>query len=406
MVASYQTPESRRKVAITMEKKIRGVGTAENDLVRKQIEKKLGSLVKNWDHLRFTIHGNPAVKQQREDDRDSGSQRFSQALIFTCQRCGDEASLIFGSLSSLPSICKHCTASINSMGRAICFRSQPEKDLESFINSMGFTAEVSNREVIKPHEADLYIPEKKLAIEYNGLYWHSDEFQEDNYHLQKTVKANKCGIRLIQIFEDEWIEKRSVVEHRLRHILGKAVQRVGARECEVVKVDKEQGNQFFESYHIQGTTICQDIYGLKHGEQIVACMSFGRRFTLAEEIEDDTEELIRFATACHVPGAASKLLKAWVGDHPGVSLLSFADRRWSNGVVYESLGFKQIRETRPAYWYVHSQKRLNRMGFSKARLVAMGYDPKMTEKEIMEERGYLCVYDAGSLVYRLDPQTT
>lgn len=55
-------------------------------------------------------------------------------------------------------------------------------------------------------ELDVYVPGRKLAFEYDGLYWHSEEAGRGRgYHLAKTEACEKAGIRLVHVLESEWI---------------------------------------------------------------------------------------------------------------------------------------------------------------------------------------------------------
>lgn len=66
-----------------------------------------------------------------------------------------------------------------------------------------------DRTAIAPLELDIYLPELKLAIEHDGLYWHNSEKVKPGYHVLKTRMAEKAGIRLIHVFENEWLAKRN-----------------------------------------------------------------------------------------------------------------------------------------------------------------------------------------------------
>ena len=61
------------------------------------------------------------------------------------------------------------------------------------------------RDLIYPYELDLYYPDKSIAIEFNGDYWHSIQFgKSEDYHYKKFVMCLKKGITLVSIFEHEW----------------------------------------------------------------------------------------------------------------------------------------------------------------------------------------------------------
>lgn len=74
---------------------------------------------------------------------------------------------------------------------------------------------INNRTLIKPSELDIYLPYINLAIEFNGIYWHSILYREKSYHQDKTLKCLKKGINLIHIYEDEWINHKNYIKNIL-----------------------------------------------------------------------------------------------------------------------------------------------------------------------------------------------
>lgn len=84
-------------------------------------------------------------------------------------------------------------------------------------------------------------------------------------------------------------------------------------------------------------------------------------------------------------------------------ITTYADRSYSNGILYEQLGFKFISKTQPNYSYYdnHSNK-LNRFNYKKDKLVKQGFDINKTEFQIMDDLGYLRVFNSGNLNYYLN----
>ena len=182
------------------------------------------------------------------------------------------------------------------------------------------------RALIAPLEVDVYVPSLGLAFEVDGNYWHSElNGTPNDYHLNKTRACALAGVRLIHIFEDEIVDRRPIVESRLRGLLGKN-ERVFARRCEVRDVDARTKNEFLASTHIQGPDRSSVKLGLYHGDALVAVMTFGRpRYDRKHDWE-----MIRFSSALgtNVVGGAGKLLAHFRRSHSG-SIVSYADRRWS-----------------------------------------------------------------------------
>lgn len=282
--------------------------------------------------------------------------------------------------------------------------SSGELDMLEFVKSV-YGGEVvgKDRKVIHPQELDIYIPEKKVAIEFDGLYWHSEkQGKDESYHVGKTEACEKDGVRLVHVFEDEWRFKRQIVEDRIRSILGVGQKRIFARKCSVVEVSAKDCNAFLDANHIQGADGAPVRLGLLHEGEMVAVMTFGKpRFSKRYDWE-----LIRFASrlGLHVVGGASKLLKHFRSLHSG-SIVSYADRRYSDGGLYEKLGFSLKNISQPNYWYVKNFEKLSRYACQKHRLPKLlgdGFNPELSEAENMKENGWCRMYDCGNYVYVIE----
>lgn len=140
--------------------------------------------------------------------------------------------------------CMRCTSSV----------SKPEKEICEFLESLNINLKTSIGTVIKPQQLDIYLPDHNLAIEYNGLYYHNELRIPTNYHLNKTLKCNEKGIRLIHIFEDEWLYKQEIVKSRLKNILGLTENKIFARKCVIKEVNSKESKLFLDSNHLQGFT--------------------------------------------------------------------------------------------------------------------------------------------------------
>ena len=263
--------------------------------------------------------------------------------------------------------------------------------------------ELHNRDILNGREIDIYIPSLKLGIEYDGLRWHSEIFNKGaNYHLSKTEECERQGIRLIHIFEDEWQYKRDIVKSRLLNLIGKTPDKIYARKCAIKEVDSHTASKFLNENHIQGTCNSSYRYGLYYNDELVSIMTFGKlRKNLGSTDKDGYYELLRFCNKLNtaVVGGASKLFKHFLKENKPTNVISYADRRWSNGGLYEKLGFTLNHKSKPSYFYVVNDKRENRFKYRKDVLVKEGYDSSKTEHQIMLERGIYRIYDCGCLVY-------
>jgi predicted DNA-binding protein YlxM (UPF0122 family)/very-short-patch-repair endonuclease len=288
------------------------------------------------------------------------------------------------------------------------YRSAGEQQVEQFVRSIvGEDIIICDRQIIHPQELDIVIPNHKIAIEYCGLYWHSDAVKDDRYyHVKKLEKCRERGYKLLTIFEDEWINSPETVKSKISHILEHSNSlRINARQCNIRSIEAYQKNSFLNQFHIQGADKAKVSLGLFFDEELIAVMTFSAPSHLKggkNKINGDGSwELNRFATNSKyvVRGAAGKLLTHFKKNHNWTHIYSYADRRWSTGNLYEQLGFTLTSYSKPNYWYIQTQKvaRLYRYNFKKSNLVSLGFDPNKTEFEIMKERGYHKLWDCGTI---------
>lgn len=254
---------------------------------------------------------------------------------------------------------------------------------------------------------DIYIPELKLGIEYYGLHSNSDEFKSDNYHFEKTKIAESKNIRLIQIFEDEWINKQDIVKNRLKHILSRNDKKIYARKCKVKPISFSLYSKFVNTYHIQGSVAGEIYLGLFINDILIATASFGmlRKNLGNSTISSNTFELLRYCTANNysVIGGAGKLLKRFIDIYKPKEIISYADRRWSDGNLYKKLGFELSHISEPNYYYVKGAVRHNRWNYRKDLLISRhGCTEEDTERNFTKNTlGLNRIYDSGNYVFKL-----
>jgi len=281
-----------------------------------------------------------------------------------------------------------------------------EIEIKMFIESLGFN-QINNQKILdNGYEIDIYIPENKLGIEYDGIYWHSNLYKRKSYHLDKTEECEKRGIKLLHVFENEWLFKKEIVKSIISSKLGICQHKIYARKCEIKEInDNKLIRDFLNNNHIQGFVGGSVKLGLFHDNELVSLMCFGKkRVALGHKKNDDKEyELLRFCNKIntHVIGGAGKLLNRFIKHYEFKSITTFADRRYSQGDLYKQLGFKYIGKTKPNYWYFEKNnlKQYHRFNFRKNVLISDGFNAEKTEHEIMLERDYLCIYDCGNLKF-------
>lgn len=310
-----------------------------------------------------------------------------------------------------PWTCNRCTTSflsILSNGRIprcpTCYPhipSRPEQEVANFVQSLGVVIKQRDKKILTrqgrhPLELDIVIESHHLAIEFNGLYTHSQLHK--HYHLDKTTMASTKGYRLIHIFEDEWRDQQSIVQSKIRDALGMN-NTIGARKCQIVTVSAVDEREFLIANHIQGYAPSSVCLGLEHQGILVAVMSMAKpRYNSRYDWE-----LLRYASNPNIVGGAGRLLSQFRKQHDG-SVISYCDRRYGTGNLYAKLGFKLTGTSPPSYWYTDYTNRFSRIRFQKHRLKKLLpiFDPTLTEEENMTRNGYSRIYDCGNWVFTLD----
>jgi hypothetical protein len=250
---------------------------------------------------------------------------------------------------------------------------------------------------------DIYVDSHKIAFEFDGLYWHSELYKPSNYHLNKTELCEEKGIKLIHVFEDEWMFKKDIVKSRIKNLFGLNENKIYARKCIIKVVNKDNKKTFLDDNHIQGTVGSNINLGLYYNDELVSLMTFGKG-RIAMGGDSNQYELIRFCNKLNtnVVGGASKLLKHFIKTYNPNEIISYADRRWSQGDLYQKLGFDFMGTTKPNYWYTKDYRtREHRFNYRKDVLVSKGYNSDKTEFEIMNELGYERIWDCASFKFEM-----
>ena len=276
-----------------------------------------------------------------------------------------------------------------------------ENDIYLYIKSIYSGKIIQNdRSILNGKEIDIYLPEMNFAIEFNGLYWHSEVYKDKMYHQEKTILCENKGIQLIHIWEDDWLDKKDIVKDIIQSKLGMN-DKIPARKCTIKEVLSKESKEFLEKYHIQGNVNASIRIGLYYDDSLVEIATFGKlRNILHSNGQENQYELYRLCSKSGytVVGGVSKLLTHFIRKYQPKQIVSYANLDISNGNVYNSF-FKKISITSPGYYWSKDGYKYHRSNFTKHILVKNGYDKNKTEEEIMHELGYYKVYDSGNIKY-------
>lgn len=250
-------------------------------------------------------------------------------------------------------------------------------------------------------EVDIYLRDFKIGIEVNGSKFHSEEFGKGkNHHLDKTNLFNSAGIRIFHFYDDEVENKLDIILSMVNNSAGKS-KKIWARKCQILRISNKEALKFFEKNHMQGGVNSEFSYGLKFDDEIVSVMTFGKTRKILGYINTENEnvyELLRFSNkiGVSVVGGASKLFKKFVSDVSPDKIISYANRRWSNGNLYEKIGFTLDGFTSPGYDFFYKNKRISRHKLRRSELIKMGFDSNRKTQEILDEISAYRIWDCGN----------
>lgn len=249
-------------------------------------------------------------------------------------------------------------------------------------------------------ELDILIPDHSLAIEYNGLYWHSENAGiTKDYHLNKSIECEQKSVDLLHIFEHEWKEKKDIYISIMLSKLNKS-ERQFARKLKFKRVNNKLEKQFLNDNHLQGYVKSQFCYGLFNDDKLVCLMSFGKaRYNKNYEFE-----LLRYCCLLNtcVIGGASRIFKNFIKNHSPESIISYCHRHLFSGKIYKTIGMEFSHYTKPAYWYTYDYSSLeSRVKFQKHKLknLLSNFNPELTEVDNMKNNGYDRIWDCGNSVW-------
>ena len=278
-----------------------------------------------------------------------------------------------------------------------------ENEIADFLkeNNISFTR--NDRSKIKHYELDFFIEDYSLAIEFDGLYWHSEENKENDYHLKKTIACEDQDIRLMHIFEDEWNFKKDIVKSMILAACGKFERKIFARNCIIQKIDKKEALEFIQQNHIQNTEkALENSFGLIYNGELVQVCTFRKNFA---QRKNKDWELARMCSKLNtqVIGGFSKIVKYAINELHIDKVTSFVDRRLFDAKGYKASDWKIVGESAPSFFYTDFITRDNRLNYTKEKCLERwpNANKDSTEKQICNDHGLFRIYDCGCIKLEL-----
>lgn len=279
--------------------------------------------------------------------------------------------------------------------------SKLESEIFNWLISISIKCEQSNRKQIYPKELDIYIPDHNLAIEFDGLYWHSEEKgTPKKFHVNKTNLCESKGIQLLHIFENEWVYQKDIVKSIILSKLNIYNKTIYARHCQIKEIDDSTYERFISLNHLKGYSIAKYKIGLFYNNELVQVCSFSKSRFNPNEIE-----IIRSCSLLNtqIIGGFNKIVKYFVNKYKPIKLISYVDRRYFDGHSYKKWSLETV--TNPNYWYINKHGLVeNRLKYQKYKLSKLleSYDSNKTEIENMRNNGFTRIWDCGNLKFKYE----
>jgi hypothetical protein len=221
----------------------------------------------------------------------------------------------------------------------------------------------NTKSIIDNKELDIYIPDLKLAIEFNGLYWHSNAEKNKMYHYDKFIDCKNKNIYLIHIYEDDWVIKKEIIKNIIIANLTNYNY-----DVEITDVyDINEIKEFINENYIYDYKLC-DV-------NIVAFNDDGIKSIMMFDKKNDYHEM-------YFP-----CFKEY-SERVIIAMFNFFTNKYKSNVkinidssyiikdIYKKLNFEELKHSLPEFYYICNEKRIN------------------TDNE-----NYYGIYDSGKIEY-------
>ena len=318
----------------------------------------------------------------------------SEELVILCKKCNhiSKHKLLNGRIHHGDiRLCNQCDKYV----------SFEEKEIRDYISSLDSTLqfECNDRTAISPYELDVFIPSKKIAIEFDGLHWHDETTVKPNYHLVKMLKCYKRSIKLLTIFEDEWVGNKEIAKDKIARALGYC-KTVDASKVELKEISRRDANMFFAKNDFKVPRSSSTYIGAFIDGELLFTVAFAK-------IGNSQLEVVRYCSKIGIEGFSllQEIITYVAQMSDCKSFCYFNDNRWNDATDLEQIGFvckKKIRQA--TYWYKKTSKIVDRLVYPMEILkngikayVGERYDISKSEIENMHAAGYVRVFDCGSM---------
>lgn len=248
--------------------------------------------------------------------------------------------------------------------------------------------------------AGIYVPSRNILFHTVPLIPDLLAPLPSCYFQEKTVEYASLGIQLVHLWQDHWIQRKTIVCSRISALLGGEIH-IHARQTTVKPVNKDDIRLFMTENHLQGYVSSRYTYGLFAGDKMLAAAAFsaGRTFGRGRSFE-----LLRYANLIHhrVVGGMGKLIAHFIRDRQPDDIMSYADLDWASGRAYQALNFQLVAVTPPQSFWIHPGEMIRYYPHRLPSTLLQSFHDQTGIKsvhEFLNHLGYIRIYNSGNLKY-------
>lgn len=294
-----------------------------------------------------------------------------------------------------------------------------EDNIVELIHSIDESIEVNrhNRKMIPKSEIDIVLPEYNVALEIDPTVTHNSSINDpwggrpksENYHKLKTDKCRELGYTLYHIFGYELTNRMDFVESTIRNLINKPKHIVDIKSCSIIELDKNTSDDFICKNSIDPVVKASVRYGVIFNNELMTVMTFGKLHK-SKYIEDaeGSWEILNMCTKINtkVIDGYYTILNKFIDGHNPIHVLASSDRSYSSVKEYESIGFSHIDITKPRCIWIDSNTDIPYYEYETRKcniqklLDGIEIDKSKTERELLEENGFVMVFDSGKDIWK------
>lgn len=274
-------------------------------------------------------------------------------------------------------------------------------DIAQYVASLGFEVKRNVEDIVPGHVIDIFVPEKNFAIDYTNFYLRCEpRLKNKSFFQERYDAAQRAGIGIFMMYEDEWREKRELLCAMIRHRLGLSKSVYHGRKLELRKLTVRERQLALDSSHLEGDVNSRAAFGLVTPEgEVVAAMSVRRAFHKRyKEFYEIGRSACRPDTVVH--GWIGRLVKAcydFAISEGKQGLVTYVDSRVGNGKAYISAGFELTKDsTGPRLWWTDYHDKFNRFQY-KADL-----PNGKSQAQVCDEAGVVALFGMGNKLLKME----